>query len=263
MTSSGIADHLDYSQRQIDTYLSVREISSGLSMDASLAVLHSENDWKGIVPAYATFERKWISVYREVADAMSEVQLKMKEFEFKHWMGFHDDDVRELLELYRERETMDWHTAPEERCTFMREFWDPFDIGKKDAWKKHWKKYHNRRVRKPLQHLKGEFCSTEAGVLDRLANAGDDARAAMESMKILMAGSAGRVLITMQDRFPQNDPRSIFGGAWVTLIFDETSPWPRGGVQGHCGTKDEILALIQACIDYMPELLPDNNISIM
>jgi hypothetical protein len=252
-----------YSEVKIQEYLKSGEISSKLSLDASLAVIHANSNWDRIVPAYAEMGRKWIHVYREVAASMAEVQLKMKEFEFKHWMGFCDEDVKELVELYREHENFDWKSATEERRQFMRDLWDPMDFDdKKPLWKKHWLKYHKRRVRKPLQALKGEFCSTDGDVLERLARLDGDTRAAMESLKVMTGGSAGRVLLTIEDRYPQGDPKSIYGGAHITLIFDESAQWPRGGVQGHCATKDEAIRLIQACIDYMPSLFADKTLRI-
>lgn len=255
--------HTAYSTEHIEAYQKTGEISSKLSLDACLAVLHSENNWDRIFQPYADHERKWFHVYRRVADETNEIQLKMKEFEFKHWMGFCDEDVKELLDLYQKREKFDWKNASESDAKFMRELWDPFDYSckGKQTWKKYWLKYHKRRSRKPLQALNGEFCSTDTDVLERLARLDED-NSIIDKMKILMGGSAGRVLITMQDRFAQNNPESKYGGAWVTLIFDESAEWPRGGVQGHCGTKDEIVRLIQDCIDHMPTLTKDSSIRI-
>lgn len=256
--------HIAYCEEKIQDYLKTGEISSGLSLDACLAVLHSENNWDRIWKPYADHERKWFHVFRKVASAVEEIQFKAKEFEFKHWMGFCDDDVKELMVRYRQWQDFDWKNASEAEANDVRDMWNPhdFDDPKRGLIKKHWGNYFKRRVRKPLQALKGEFCSTDADVLERLARIDGDARAAMEHMKIMMGGSAGRVLLTIQDRYSQGDPRSIYGGAWVTLIFDETSEYPRGGVQGHCATKDEALRLIQDCIDYMPALFPDNTLCI-
>lgn len=62
-----------------------------------------------------------------------------------------------------------------------------------------------------------------------------------EDFKVLMMGSAGRVLTTISD-----NKGSKFGGANITLIYDETSDYPRGGIQSHVGTHKELLGLIGA-----------------
>lgn len=80
-----------------------------------------------------------------------------------------------------------------------------------------------------------------------------------EDFEILMLSSAGRVLLTIQDAKPQGK----FNGAWITLVFDETADYPRGGVQGQCGTKDELLALLKASSDNLPELKPRPNLSLV
>jgi hypothetical protein len=74
---------------------------------------------------------------------------------------------------------------------------------------------------------------------------------------VLMWVAAGRVLVTIRDTEQRK-----FNGAWITLIFDETSNYPRGGVQGQCGTKDELLSILEVSSKEMPELNPDENVSL-
>jgi hypothetical protein len=76
--------------------------------------------------------------------------------------------------------------------------------------------------------------------------------------KALLWGSAGRVLLTIQDI----ERHGLFNGAWVTLIFDETAKEPRGGVQGLCATRDEAVDILRAATDGMPALSPDSNVTI-
>ena len=78
----------------------------------------------------------------------------------------------------------------------------------------------------------------------------------------LLWGSAGRVLLTIKDKYPVGHPDGKYGGAWVTLIFDESSKETRGGVQGMCATKQEALALIAAATERMPSLLPDCQVTL-
>lgn len=257
-----IRSNLAYTKSRIDEYLRTGEIGSHLSMSAAMAMQHAEYGWNRIVPEYAAFDKRWIKVLARIATEVEDIQLKAKEFEFKHWMGFCDEDVQELMGLYRKKEHFEWETASEQEAQAMRDMWQPddFDEPKRGLVKKYWGKYFDRRSRKPLQDLRGEFSSTEVSVLDRLARHDDQSMKATEHLKVLMGGSAGRVLITIQDRFPQGHPDSIYGGASVTIIFDESSPYPRGGVQNQCGTRDEVVGLIQACIDDMPALIPDSDV---
>lgn len=70
--------------------------------------------------------------------------------------------------------------------------------------------------------------------------------------KVGLLGSAGRVLIELQDQ----ERHGKFGGAWLTMIFDETSPIGRGGIQGLCATESEAALLLRAAIETFPELRP-------
>lgn len=83
---------------------------------------------------------------------------------------------------------------------------------------------------------------------------------ATKDWKVLMWGSAGRVLLTFQDAKPQG--KGKFGGAHVTLIFDETADYARGGVQGICATKEEALGLIQVAINGLGDMTPDKDVTL-
>ena len=224
-------------------YRETGEISSGLSRDAAMAVHSAERSWQGIRSDYVEIEKLYIDDYRKIANEVHEVHLKMKVFEFKHWMGFCDADVAELLQLYCEWESHFWDGSNPSRETMMRNLWDPWG----EEEKKIWNPYFSRRVREPLQKT-----------MDTYNGWGS---AETTKMKVMLGASAGRVLLTLQDRFAQHHPESIYGGAWISLIFDESSPNPRGGIQGHCATKNEAVALIQSVIDDMPTLKHDSGIS--
>lgn len=83
-----------------------------------------------------------------------------------------------------------------------------------------------------------------------------------DDFKILMLGSAGRVLVTVSDTRPQSDPLSKFGGANITLIYDDSSAHPRGGIQSHVGTQKELLGLIEAYRSPEVKFQPDEDVSI-
>lgn len=79
---------------------------------------------------------------------------------------------------------------------------------------------------------------------------------------VMMWGSAGRVMITIQDSKPVNEGGK-FNGAWISIVFDEDADYPRGGLQGQCGTKEELLGLLKASSESLPELKPNDNISMI
>lgn len=81
-----------------------------------------------------------------------------------------------------------------------------------------------------------------------------------EDWKALMWGSAGRVLITIQDTKPKE--RGKFGGAYISLIFDDSADYARGGIQGICATKEEAMALMQVAIDGLGDFTPDNEVTL-
>lgn len=92
---------------------------------------------------------------------------------------------------------------------------------------------------------------------------GNGQSAETETFKAMMFATAGRVLLTLQDRYPQGNPKSKFGGAHITLIFDETSPECRGGVQSYCATFEEAMGLLNAAYDNFPTLERDDEVSVI
>ena len=248
-----IKQRLVYKTEKLQKYIETGEIGSGLSLDATLSMSNAEHGWNRIVPAYAKFSQKWIKVYARIHTEIEDIFNKGKEFEFKHWMGFCPKDVEDLLVLRRQWDHFDWENATEEEGNTIRDFWNPHPHGPEDReggayWRKNWQPYIDRRDKQPLQETLAEHHSFLSAELPK--------------MKVMLGGSAGRVLLTLQDRFAQGHAEGIYGGAWVSLIFDEDSEYPRGGVQGQCATRDEAVGLIQAVIDNMPVLKPNNNIGI-
>jgi len=251
-TAAYLASKLDAIQRYLDT----GDIGSFISMDACGAIHSLASKYKSRAnPTTLAFEKKWIKVYAEVHAAVADMSFRAKEFELKHWMGFCDEDVKALLKLRRKWNHFDWDNETKEAGDTMRDLWNPNPdyidgVSDKDEsyWRKSWQPYIDRRDKKPLQETLAEHRSHLSAELPK--------------MKVMMAASAGRVLLTLQDRFKQGHPEGIYGGAWVTLIFDEDSGHPRGGLQGQCATRDEAVALIQAVIDEMPVLKPDNDVRI-
>lgn len=230
-------------QQALERYRATGEIGSGLALDAVLAVENAKNKWQGIRLECADFEAKHILEYAKIKDDLFQMQMAMKEFEFKHWMGFCDKDVLQLLELYREWETCVWDGSNIDRETYLRDLWNPWPEDQ-DLWTP----FRDRRSRKPLREAINDYNgwgSTQT-----------------PSMKIMLGSSSGRVLLTLQDRFPQGDPQGIYGGAWISLIFDESADRPRGGIQGHCATKKEAIGMIQAITNEMPILQHNPSLAI-
>lgn len=83
-----------------------------------------------------------------------------------------------------------------------------------------------------------------------------------DGFKALLWGCAGRVLLTLQDLYAQDNPKSKFGGAKVTMIFDETATVARGGIQSYIGTKDEVLGLLRAATVTELRFKPDKKVNI-
>ncbi len=84
-----------------------------------------------------------------------------------------------------------------------------------------------------------------------------------DGFRALLWGSAGRVLLTLQDLHGVDHPDSKFGGAHITLIFDETANYARGGIQSLCATKEEALKLVKAATENFPVLAPDSEVSVI
>lgn len=82
-----------------------------------------------------------------------------------------------------------------------------------------------------------------------------------KGFKALLWGCAGRVLLTLEDQYPKNDPKSKFGGASITLIFDEDGKEARGGIQSLAATKAEALALLKAAKEQQPKMKPDKDVT--
>ena len=235
-----LLDRKDNIQRYLDT----GDIGSRIMTHAGLAMSCADTGWSGRRrPAVDKFEQKWIDVYAEINSAVNAIAFKGKEWELTYWMGFCPEDVKALLKLRREWNHFDWENETEGRKKFLRSLWNPDYEDEK--WRKGWQPYIDRRDKEPL-------CENYEGAVS----------AETKHTKIMMGASAGRVLLTIRDRYNKGDPEGIYGGAWVTLIFDQDSPYPRGGFQGLCASREEGLGLLQEAIDYAPTLVRDDEISI-
>lgn len=91
-------------------------------------------------------------------------------------------------------------------------------------------------------------------------------------LSLLLWGCAGRVLLTLQGAKVQGEEEvqgqgerePNYGGASITLIFDETSATPRGGIQSICATAGEASDLLLDAIDSFDVslLVPDGKVSV-
>ena len=260
------ATRFEFKRYDIHDYLETGEIRSHLSLDACMAMCHAESGWKGIREDCTEHDQQWIKVYALVHADVQAISYAAKEFEFRHWMGFCEADVKELMKDYRRWTYFDWKNATKEEGDAIRDKWNPSpscEDGDESYWRRHWQPYIDRRVRKSLQEINREtpgFLSTEKSLLDRIVQAiGKNPGAALvaQHLKVMMGSSAGRTLLTIQDRLDRKDPDNKFDGARVTLIFDEDAGWPRGGLQGHAATREEAVGMITALSDFMPALYVD------
>lgn len=81
--------------------------------------------------------------------------------------------------------------------------------------------------------------------------------------KVLLWGAAGRVMITIQDRYPWGSRQSQFGGSIVTLKGEEE---PRGlndtlYVSGCAGSEREIIKLLNAAIRAPITMRPNSKVT--
>ena len=225
-------------------YLDTGELGRRLMSDAVLAIKDAEHGWKSCSPEVAKHDKRMLDLYARIKTEGDDIHFKAKEFEFKHWMGFCDEDVKKLVKLYREWTYFDWDNETKEKGDDVRNMWNPSSSREIP----HWQPYFARRDKKPLQKT--------------LEEANGFLSATLPKIKVMMGFTAGSALLTVQDAFRKGHPEGLYDGATVTLIFDEDSPYPRGGAQGFCATRDEGVALIQAVIDDMPEMQQDDNVSL-
>lgn len=237
--------YLRSKEETIKRYLETGDIGSFIMMDATLAMCSAEGGWSNDRrPVIARFEQKWIKVYARVHADVEAICRKCKEWELIHWMGFAPDDVKELLKLHDEWEHLDWENATEERREFLRNLWAPDPCcDELPAWGP----YFARRVKKPI-------CD---------AHDWDHFSGVTKSAKIMLGSSAGRVILTVQDRYNRGDPKSAYDGAHLTMIFDGTSEYPRGVLEGLCASREEALGLVQEAIDNMPVMKQDDQVFIV
>jgi hypothetical protein len=80
-------------------------------------------------------------------------------------------------------------------------------------------------------------------------------RSDVNGLVCLLGGCGGRVLITITDEgWPDVD---------LTLILDESSEYPRGGIQSLNGTKDQCLELLERFRTVKHRFKPDNEVTIL
>jgi hypothetical protein len=263
------AARLEYKLSDLMEYLETGEIRSGLSLAASMAMYENQKwRWNSIKPHIAEFEQKWIQVYALVYADIIAIQNAAKEFEYKHWAGFCDEDVKELMKLYRKKEFIDWETATQDEKDAWYALWNPQGLGEGEDNLKAWRPYFERRSRKPVQKAYAEspcFLSSSKSIPERIAIAVGSKKAASfvdKHLKVAIGSSAGRVLLTMEDKVGRKDPENVFDGSHLTLIFAEDEERPCGGVQGMAATREEALGMLKALNEWMPSLATDTNLRI-
>jgi len=219
------------SQERVEEFEKTKELRSRLMLDAALAMQHESygDDFANVRPEIASFYRENIEVLRKVSDATERVRLVAKRFELMKWFGLSEKVANELVGYYRE-----WGPSGEnvsrvtdvKRRLFLRKL---FVSPPLEDLPEPWRVFMEGRNPQNLQRL--------------AANSGG-LSAEVGSMKAMMLSTAGRTLLTCQD-----NGSGKFGGAWVTLIFDETSEYPRGGIQGFCATENEAVCLLYNAIE--------------
>jgi hypothetical protein len=79
-------------------------------------------------------------------------------------------------------------------------------------------------------------------------------RSIVDGLTCLLWGCAGRVLITIKDELESDVD--------LTLILDESSEYPRGGIQSLNGTRDHCLELLERFRTVKHQFKPDSEVTI-
>jgi hypothetical protein len=210
-----------------------RELSSGLVSDALSATMYVDEykDTSRLQRCYALLFERHIAVYREVMADYNEVDEACQLAEIAVWFGRPDRANMETKRAAREfgNQWHDRYLLQKEGKTVPKFDLTPGPLATKTYYEKSPSASHS--------YTHADY-------------------------KIMMCGSAGRVLVTIQDSRKQSDPESKFGGAILTVIYDESSDYPRGGIQSHVGTKKELLGLIEAYRSPELNFQPDSDVRI-
>jgi hypothetical protein len=208
------------------------ELSSGLCMDAQSAVMYIDEfkDTSRLRWDYREMFERHIGTYREVHGQIHQVYDAARKAEIAVWFGRPDLATDEMVKKSHD---------------FAQNWYDRYELEKQG---------------KPVPKLFDLGPNAVQPYYRNSPSAGHSYYC--DDFKILMLGTAGRVLTTISDTRPQNDPKSKFGGAHITLIFDETADYPRGGVQSHIGTQKELLGLIEAYRSPEVKFKADKKVSI-
>jgi hypothetical protein len=78
-----------------------------------------------------------------------------------------------------------------------------------------------------------------------------------ERFKAVLWGCAGRVLLTVKG----NGGDAAVKDAQVTMVFDEDSKMPRGGIQSIDGTAAQALELIRLASEQLKAFVPDEEVT--
>lgn len=209
-------------QKEIDQYLIDKELRSGLVMRAALAYIHLVEYAEKPVNK-ANLQRHVAAFYKKNRDVLLGIKA----------------DYDEICAAAKLWECKYWFGGTQQPMTDE-------ELGQKN-WEAVEKLQRNEPRIPPTAGLQKLYHDSSCGL-----------KGVNEDFTVMMCGSAGRVLVTIQD----NERHGKFNGAWITMIFDETADYPRGGVQSQCGTKEELLSLLTAASDNLPELKTDDNVCI-
>lgn len=220
------------SQLSIDEWKAKPELKMRLVLDATLAVMrHDEySDMSSFNDEYVALVSKNIETYREIKQQFDEIDNSGRMTEIAVWFGRPD------------RATPDGVMASRKFC----EEWQPACV--------------LRKGQKPMDF--GLTLGPKAVKTYYTKAKGAGHEFVTPDFKALMLGTAGRLLITLQDTRSEGDKEAKFNGANITLIFDEDSDHPRGGIQSLVGTKDECLALLKAFRESDVKFTPSDSVSI-
>lgn len=238
-------------------YVETGEIRTGLLTEVSIAMVHLESaienngkPQRQFSSAYAP----WIPVISMIHADIQAISLAAKRFELRHWTGLNENDTKFLMSSYRKWSYSPYRYLSEEEKTQLRGLWNPDPTRRADAWKPFLGRRRQDNIQETYNSQNSRYLKANGTVLDQVAATSEEAAFVHKHIKINIGSMAGRVCMEFEDRIDRKSEDNVFDGARVTLIFDETSDNPRGGIQGLAATRDEAVGMLEAVTKWMPTL---------
>lgn len=188
---------------------------------------------------------------RKVTDQVSALG---REFELRHWFGLtNEDNIKKYMAYYaifNVLDKIDLILSDPALRSFLpphaQEIIEDQEVRKKSI------EIINPRPLKPLPQSLTQLLSEKEPALKEYYKAASmrGHSAQLDGFKMLLWGSAGRVMLTIEDEKAQ-----------VSWVFDESSENPRGGLQSYEGTEAQVIGLLKKAIKSKPVFVSSEDVS--